>query len=153
MYGAGSDPTKPTATGFPVSYSTSTTYTTNDSSSYAPPAPPQPKPIVEWSTGLCDCFSDCGNCNFHNLHSLLLFTTYIIDLLQLDWLLCEIYGKLFVSGCLTWWCPCITFGRIAEIVDRGSSCKKLFMFRLHLTPIKFNTIYVPVSDCLICDLL
>ncbi|KAG2411075.1 hypothetical protein LR48_Vigan325s000700 [Vigna angularis] len=122
MYGAGSDPTKPTATGFPVSYSTSTTYTTtNDTSSYAPPAPPQPKPIVEWSTGLCDCFSDCGNCNFHNLHSLLLFTTYITDLLQFDWLLCEIYGKLFVSGCLTWWCPCITFGRIAEIVDRGSS--------------------------------
>ncbi|KAL9330233.1 hypothetical protein ACSQ67_005236 [Phaseolus vulgaris] len=66
---------KPTATGFPVS----------DTSSYAPPPPPQPKPIVEWSSGLCDCFSDCGIC------------------------------------CLTWWCPCVTFGRIAEIVDRGSS--------------------------------
>ncbi|KDP29383.1 hypothetical protein JCGZ_18304 [Jatropha curcas] len=25
------------------------------------------------------------------------------------------------SCCLTWWCPCITFGRIAEIVDRGST--------------------------------
>ncbi|TXG56813.1 hypothetical protein EZV62_018126 [Acer yangbiense] len=24
--------------------------------------------------------------------------------------------------CLTCWCPCITFGRIAEIVDRGSTC-------------------------------
>ncbi|KQK18652.1 hypothetical protein BRADI_1g43871v3 [Brachypodium distachyon] len=24
--------------------------------------------------------------------------------------------------CLTCWCPCITFGRIAEIVDRGSAC-------------------------------
>ncbi|KAM4108908.1 hypothetical protein ACB094_03G081000 [Castanea mollissima] len=23
--------------------------------------------------------------------------------------------------CITWLCPCITFGRIAEIVDRGSS--------------------------------
>ncbi|KAL6893749.1 hypothetical protein ACP4OV_007847 [Aristida adscensionis] len=23
--------------------------------------------------------------------------------------------------CLTWWCPCITFGRVAEIVDSGSS--------------------------------
>ena len=21
------------------------------------------------------------------------------------------------------WCPCITFGRITEIVDKGSSCK------------------------------
>ncbi|PSR91188.1 Cell number regulator like [Actinidia chinensis var. chinensis] len=27
-----------------------------------------------------------------------------------------------VSGCcLTCWCPCVTFGRIAEIVDRGST--------------------------------
>ncbi|XP_030468110.1 protein PLANT CADMIUM RESISTANCE 2-like [Syzygium oleosum] len=24
--------------------------------------------------------------------------------------------------CLSFWCPCITFGRIAEIVDRGSVC-------------------------------
>ncbi|CAI9118127.1 OLC1v1019652C1 [Oldenlandia corymbosa var. corymbosa] len=42
----------------------------------------------EWSTGLCDCFSDVPNC------------------------------------CLTCWCPCITFGQIAEIVDQGStSCE------------------------------
>ncbi|KAK9118482.1 hypothetical protein Scep_016575 [Stephania cephalantha] len=26
------------------------------------------------------------------------------------------------SCCLTCWCPCVTFGRIAEIVDRGSTC-------------------------------
>ncbi|TXG49795.1 hypothetical protein EZV62_025670 [Acer yangbiense] len=38
-----------------------------------------------WSSGLCDCFSDCSGC------------------------------------CLTFWCPCITFGRISEIVDKGSS--------------------------------
>ncbi|XP_059453348.1 protein PLANT CADMIUM RESISTANCE 2-like [Corylus avellana] len=25
------------------------------------------------------------------------------------------------SCCLTCWCPCVTFGRIAEIVDRGST--------------------------------
>jgi Cys-rich protein (TIGR01571 family) len=25
------------------------------------------------------------------------------------------------TGCLTCWCPCITFGRIAEIVDRGAT--------------------------------
>ncbi|XP_006648784.1 cell number regulator 2-like isoform X1 [Oryza brachyantha] len=23
--------------------------------------------------------------------------------------------------CVTWWCPCITFGQVAEIVDRGST--------------------------------
>ncbi|KAK9683229.1 hypothetical protein RND81_10G125200, partial [Saponaria officinalis] len=51
---------------------------------YVPNAPPQGQ-LQEFSTGLCDCFSDCSLC------------------------------------CLTCWCPCITFGRIAEIVDRGSS--------------------------------
>ncbi|XP_010527793.1 PREDICTED: protein PLANT CADMIUM RESISTANCE 2 [Tarenaya hassleriana] len=40
---------------------------------------------VEWSTGFCDCFSDCSNC------------------------------------CITCWCPCITFGQVAEILDRGST--------------------------------
>ncbi|CAM8951392.1 hypothetical protein QQ045_016063 [Rhodiola kirilowii] len=44
-----------------------------------------PKVKVEWSTGLCDCFSDIPNC------------------------------------CVTCWCPCITFGRISEIIDKGSS--------------------------------
>uniref|UniRef100_A0A453GP61 Uncharacterized protein n=1 Tax=Aegilops tauschii subsp. strangulata TaxID=200361 RepID=A0A453GP61_AEGTS len=34
--------------------------------------------------------------------------------------LCDCFGD---SGtcCLTCWCPCITFGRIAEVVDGGSS--------------------------------
>ncbi|XP_038987620.1 cell number regulator 10-like [Phoenix dactylifera] len=43
-----------------------------------------PVPVL-WSTGLCDCMDDVGNC------------------------------------CLTFWCPCITFGRIAEIADRGTT--------------------------------
>ncbi|KAL0923491.1 hypothetical protein M5K25_007550 [Dendrobium thyrsiflorum] len=55
----------------------------------APPMPTmpgfQPQAPSQWSTGLCGCFDDCGNC------------------------------------CLTFCCPCITFGRIAEIVDRGST--------------------------------
>ncbi|XP_022856320.1 cell number regulator 2-like, partial [Olea europaea var. sylvestris] len=25
------------------------------------------------------------------------------------------------AGCITCWCPCITFGQIAEIVDKGST--------------------------------
>ncbi|RDX99604.1 Protein PLANT CADMIUM RESISTANCE 2, partial [Mucuna pruriens] len=30
-----------------------------------------------------------------------------------------------LSGCITCWCPCVTFGQVAEIVDKGSTCKKL----------------------------
>nr|XP_034592450.1 cell number regulator 11-like [Setaria viridis] len=25
--------------------------------------------------------------------------------------------------CLTCWCPCVTFGRVAAVVDRGSTCR------------------------------
>ncbi|KAL1365851.1 hypothetical protein HN51_013809 [Arachis hypogaea] len=84
MYQA--DESKP-VTGLPVSYNNASSGTAPypssvDSSAYyqPPPRPPQ-----EWSTSLCDCFSDCGNC------------------------------------CITYWCPCVTFGRVAEIVDRGST--------------------------------
>ncbi|XP_010459003.1 PREDICTED: protein PLANT CADMIUM RESISTANCE 2-like [Camelina sativa] len=45
----------------------------------------KPHAEEEWSTGFCDCFSDCSNC------------------------------------CITFWCPCITFGQVAEIVDQGST--------------------------------
>ncbi|XP_038985307.1 uncharacterized protein LOC120103770 isoform X4 [Phoenix dactylifera] len=38
-----------------------------------------------WSTGLCDCTTDCWSC------------------------------------CMTCFCPCITFGQIAEIVDQGAT--------------------------------
>ncbi|CAL9215036.1 unnamed protein product [Arabidopsis halleri] len=29
--------------------------------------------------------------------------------------------------CITFWCPCITVGQIAEIVDRGSTSKLLIV--------------------------
>nr|D9HP27.1 RecName: Full=Cell number regulator 11; AltName: Full=ZmCNR11 [Zea mays]ADI48425.1 cell number regulator 11 [Zea mays] len=35
--------------------------------------------------------------------------------------LCDCFGDLHTC-CLTLWCPCVTFGRTAEIVDRGSTC-------------------------------
>ncbi|KAJ6791416.1 cell number regulator 2-like [Iris pallida] len=55
---------------------------------YPPPSDPgiQHQKPLKWSTGLCDCTDDCGNC------------------------------------CTTFWCPCVTFGRVAEIVDKGSTC-------------------------------
>ncbi|KAJ6803872.1 cell number regulator 2-like [Iris pallida] len=63
-------PPPPVSTGFPMS-------------STDQPYPSQKQ--LGWSTGLFDCFDDCGNC------------------------------------CITWCCPCVTFGQIAEIVDRGST--------------------------------
>ncbi|XP_039126825.1 cell number regulator 2-like [Dioscorea cayenensis subsp. rotundata] len=80
-------------------------YEPKDNNIYYPPLPQEPPvttgiPIqmagmpslqvqsqqkVSWSTGLCGCCDDVGNC------------------------------------CITCWCPCITFGQIAEIVDRGST--------------------------------
>ncbi|CAL9774186.1 unnamed protein product [Musa acuminata subsp. burmannicoides] len=68
--------------------------------SYYPAAPPTtgvPVPLAPgvfhiqapvtgpWSTGLCHCCDDVGNC------------------------------------CITCFCPCITFGQIAEIIDKGST--------------------------------
>ncbi|KAJ8770082.1 hypothetical protein K2173_010127 [Erythroxylum novogranatense] len=34
--------------------------------------------------------------------------------------LCDCFSDMRTC-CLTWWCPCITFGRIAEIVDKGTT--------------------------------
>jgi hypothetical protein len=28
-----------------------------------------------------------------------------------------------LAGCLTFFCPCVAFGRIAEIVDQGATCE------------------------------
>ncbi|KAK2994777.1 hypothetical protein RJ640_001683 [Escallonia rubra] len=97
-------------------YSSSSTDYQKFTASPPPTAPPPPAPYgsqpvmgtpigfsapaqvpSQWSTGLCDCASDCSNC------------------------------------CITCWCPCITFGQIAEIVDKGSTCKSNeFIDKLHV---------------------
>ncbi|KAH7836005.1 hypothetical protein Vadar_031916 [Vaccinium darrowii] len=71
------------ADGIPVGSTES--YYSEDPPQPQVPVQVRPKPLVPWSTGLCDCFDDVHNC------------------------------------CITCWCPCITFGQIAEIVDKGSS--------------------------------
>ncbi|KAL3501925.1 hypothetical protein ACH5RR_036374, partial [Cinchona calisaya] len=34
--------------------------------------------------------------------------------------LCDCFSDV-PNCCLTFWCPCITFGQLAEIVDKGST--------------------------------
>ncbi|CAK9146598.1 unnamed protein product [Ilex paraguariensis] len=61
-------------------------------------APPQNQPSTpaEWSTGLYDSYSNCSNCEL------------------------KVSDDLYYGRCLSCCCPCITFGQIAEIVDKGS---------------------------------
>ncbi|KAF0928988.1 hypothetical protein E2562_011076 [Oryza meyeriana var. granulata] len=85
MYSKPEDGPPPPATGFPMGGAGGgNTYYQAGGATTAFAVQGQ-APVAAWSTGLCDCFDDCGNC------------------------------------CVTWLCPCITFGQIAEIIDRGST--------------------------------
>ncbi|XVE85451.1 hypothetical protein DITRI_Ditri17bG0092100 [Diplodiscus trichospermus] len=98
----------------------------------------QTKTRVPWSSGLCDCFSDWRNCKFiyfsltkfccsggaciqaflGRIGSKIRNSQDFYSLIVLCFLL---FVFVFPSGCMTCWCPCVTFGQIAEIVDKGSS--------------------------------
>ncbi|KAL5727338.1 hypothetical protein ACHQM5_000548 [Ranunculus cassubicifolius] len=61
---------------------------------------------IDWSTGLCGCFEDIGNC------------------------------------CITCWCPCITVGQIAEVLNRGTtSCAVSAMIYTALACVGVPCIY------------
>lgn len=72
---------------------------------------------VSWSTGYCDCSSDCRSCNIIHYHTLN----------AIFFLLFNYFHFWSCVGCLTLWCPCITFGKVAEILDKGTTCKLLLM--------------------------
>ena len=95
----------------------------------------QSKARVPWSTGLCDCTSDVKNCKYALNSSSMM--ARVLTRSRYGWLVCFLfdYGAsviliilIIVAGCITCWCPCITFGQVAEIVDKGSTCKKLYWF-------------------------
>ncbi|KAK9276406.1 hypothetical protein L1049_005939 [Liquidambar formosana] len=90
-----------------------------------PPSPPQPLPFPSHfeypatATGIPVNMTNQTNSpsppatttlDLHS-HSPVAWTTSLCDC-------CDDVS----SCCLTCWCPCIAFGRIAEIVDRGSTC-------------------------------
>lgn len=45
------------------------------------------------------------------------------------------------SGCLTCFCPCITFGLIAEIVDKGNTCKYIVILPIE----RIDEIHVQIN--------
>lgn len=119
-------------TGIPVSSSTEPYFSTShdedtDSHSQHPyshsQVPPhlRPRAPMPWSSGLCDCFSDPKNCKLR-LSKASFLSIYMMIYLRGN-LLCLIVLIITSAGCITCWCPCITFGQIAEIVDKGSTCK------------------------------
>lgn len=76
------------------------------------------------------------------------------------------FGEDFSICCLTCWCPCITFGQIAEVIDNGStSCcvsGGVFYLLMHVAysacyscfyrkklRVKFNLEEDPCGDCLV----
>jgi hypothetical protein len=99
------------------------------------PAPQQQYPVTApysmppqqpWSTGLCDCFDDFNNCKCSTFFREFLLISNELHLTYVTLVNKSMTMQFFVfAGCLTCWCPCITFGQIAEIVDRGTTCKCL----------------------------
>ena len=58
-------------------------------------------------------------------------------------------NKIFRNslGCLTCWCPCVTFGRIAEIVDRGST-RKFIKYILYFYHVDLLILLLLLRTCL-----
>ncbi|KAL3830967.1 hypothetical protein ACJIZ3_019769 [Penstemon smallii] len=81
----------------------------------APPsAPPEPPPITVTATGIPVNQSApppiLSAAKLGGTHSPVPWSTG----------LCDCFDDVSIC-CLTCWCPCITFGRISEIIDRGST--------------------------------
>ncbi|KAD4983115.1 hypothetical protein E3N88_19786 [Mikania micrantha] len=59
-------------------------------------------------------------------------------------------GEDCSNCCLTFWCPCITFGRIAEVLDKGTTCKRpcSCMYRSKLRK-QYMLSEKPCNDCLV----
>lgn len=83
-------------------------------------ATPRTKPTHEtsWSTGICGCCSDMNTC--------IVPQSFSPKFAAIN-LLCFLIIFLVTVGLVTAACPCITAGRIAEIVNEGKTCKLMLI--------------------------
>lgn len=99
-----------------------------DASQYYPLAPnafvvtQEPQP---WSTGLCDCTDDCGNCRFFFVDFYLIISMHIQPrvLASRPDELSLILSLLLMVAWLAFAHASRSIGRIAEIVDHGATGK------------------------------
>jgi hypothetical protein len=92
------------------------------------PARPAGAGLRRWSTGLFHCMDDPGNCE--SFLSLLLLPIAEQRLRMVIQTYLQLLIHFFAprrSGLITCICPCITFGQVADIVDKGSCCKSSFL--------------------------
>jgi hypothetical protein len=96
----------------------------------APVAPPRPQVVIgvppmqfqapgAWTTGLFDCFDDVGSCELKRKIHL----SYVFCFIYMHLFVTNLFGLIFYSGCLGFLCPCVAFGRVADITSRGQTCK------------------------------
>lgn len=82
----------------------------------------------KWSSGLCSCGNSLGTCKLFHLLSYwipgsdnkIIFSAKCTGILSEN---CLTTAMHLFAVCLTCWLPCVTFGRVAEIVDEGNTCK------------------------------
>ncbi|CAJ2676103.1 unnamed protein product [Trifolium pratense] len=98
-------PPSATTTGFPVSVNnnTSAAYSGATTSMYAPPSATITGFPVNFNSSTSTAYSGATTTDYAPPPSK--------PLVEWSTNLC----------CLTFWCPCITFGRVAEIIDKGST--------------------------------
>jgi hypothetical protein len=94
------------------------------------PARPAGAGLRKWSTGLFHCMDDPGNCK--SCYPFLFFFSRVQS--NVCALTCNFSSvssfHVRRSGLITCICPCITFGQVADIVDKGTCCKSSFSFQL-----------------------
>ncbi|XP_026378161.1 protein PLANT CADMIUM RESISTANCE 2-like [Papaver somniferum] len=99
-------PQQPIAIGIPVGTPSNQFYSTDNNPQTSFPVHTQSQPMVPWSSGLCDCFTDFSNCCMTCWCPCFTFgqTSEIVDRGTSS---CGQNGALYVAVAVVFGCPCI----------------------------------------------